>query len=284
MDEVKIESYAKINLVLNILSRREDGYHDIESIMQTISLSDKVTLKEKLKGINIICDHAQVPVNEGGLAYRTAEKILSECKIGKGIQIKINKKIPLASGLAGGSSNSAAILKGINSIYHLGLTDDKLKKIGEELGMDIPFFIRGGTALAYDRGEKVHHYNVKSPLWLIVINPGFEVSTLWAYRNLDIQKDRLPREYIDRMTTALKSGNPGEISRNLHNSFERTVIKKFPEVGYIKERLIKEGVMGASMSGSGPTVFGIAKNKDSALKIYNRMRCEYRLIWLVHTV
>ena len=285
MNNIEIKSYAKINLILNVLSKREDGYHNIESIMQSISLADKVTISERMNGIKIDCDHHKVPTDLKSLAYRTAGKILDKCKLKKGIDIKINKKIPLGSGLAGGSTNSATILMGINKVYHLGLTNDKLREIGGELGMDIPFFIQNGTALAYHKGEKVTHFaSVKPPLWLIILNPGFEVSTQWAYQNLKFGKGNVQKDRINKMILALKTGKPEEIAKNLYNSFEKMVIRKFPEIGEIKETLIKEGALGVLMSGSGPTIFGIAKNKDAALKIYSNIKSRYNLIWVVHTV
>lgn len=285
MNNIEIKSYAKINLILNVLSKREDGYHNIESIMQSISLADKVTISERMNGIKIDCDHHQVPTDLNSLAYRTAGKILDKCKLKKGIDIKINKNIPLGSGLAGGSTNSATILMGINKVYHLGLTNDKLREIGGELGMDIPFFIQNGTALAYHKGEKVTHFaSVQPPLWLVVLNPGFEVSTQWAYQNLKFEKGSVQADRIDKMILALKTGKPEEIAANLYNSFEKMMIRKFPEIGKIKETLIKEGALGVLMSGSGPTIFGIAKNKDAALKIYSNIKSRYNLIWVVHTV
>jgi len=285
VNKIEIKSYAKINLILNVLSKREDGYHNIESIMQSISLADKVTISERINGIKIDCDHHYVPTDLESLAYRTAGKILDECNLKKGINIKINKKIPLASGLAGGSTNSATILTGINKLYHLGLTNDRLREIGGELGMDIPFFVQNGTALAYHKGEKVTHFeSVQPSLWLVILNPGFEVSTRWAYQNLNFEKNNIKVDRINKMIIALKTGKPEEIAKNLYNSFEKSVIRKFPEIGKIKETLINEGALGALMSGSGPTIFGIAKNKDVALKIYSNIKSKYNLIWVVHTI
>jgi len=285
MNKIKINSYSKINLTLNILSRREDGYHEIETIMQSINLTDQVIITKEKEGIKIKCNHPEVPVNANSLAYRSAEKIINRYGIKKGVKIEIEKKIPLASGLAGGSANSATILIGINKLFSLNLSNEDLRGIGEELGMDIPFFIQNGTALAYQRGEKLIPLSTINPsLWVIILNPGFNISTHWAYNNLDLDSIKGEKSNTKAMLKALKERKSQEIAKNLFNSFESLIIKKYPEVGKIKNRLIEEGVLGALMSGSGPTVFGITQNKEEALKIYEKLRPEYKLIWVVHTI
>ncbi|MEA1940544.1 MAG: 4-(cytidine 5'-diphospho)-2-C-methyl-D-erythritol kinase, partial [Candidatus Caldatribacteriota bacterium] len=285
MKEIKINSYSKINLILQVLDKREDGYHNIESIMQSVNLADEVIIRERKEGIRIDCDHHNVPTNLESLAYRTAKDILDKCGTKKGINIKINKNIPLGSGMAGGSTNSAAILAGINKIYNFGLDDEGLRKMGSKLGMDIPFFIQNGTALAYHKGEKVTHFSsIEPPLWLVIINPEFEISTKWAYQNLDLKKDEYNRNNTTDMISSLKTGRPEDIAKYLYNSFEKSIIKNYPEIGKIKERLIREGALGALMSGSGPTVFGIAKNQKEAFKIYKKVKPEYKLAWVVHTI
>ena len=285
MNKIKINSYSKINLTLNILSRREDGYHEIETIIQSINLADQVIITKEKEGIKIKCNHPEVPVNANSLAYRSAEKIINRYGIKKGVKIEIEKKIPLASGLAGGSANSATILIGINKLFSLNLSNEDLRGIGEELGMDVPFFIQNGTALAYQRGEKlIPLSSINPPLWMIILNPGFNISTNWAYNNLDLDSIKREKNNTKAMLKALKEGKSQEIAKNLFNSFESLIIKKYPEVGRIKNRLIEEGVLSALMSGSGPTVFGITQNKEEALKIYEKLKPEYKLIWVVHTI
>ena len=285
MNKIKINSYSKINLTLNILSRREDGYHEIETIMQSINLADQVIIAEEKEGIKIKCNHPEVPVDATSLAYRSAEKIINRYGVKKGVKIEIEKKIPLASGLAGGSANSATILIGMNKLFSLNLNNKDLRGIGEELGMDVPFFIQNGTALAYQRGEKLTPLSsINPPLWMIILNPGFNISTNWAYNNLDLDSIKREKNNTKAMLKALKEGKSQEIAKNLFNSFESLIIKKYPEVGRIKNRLIEEGVLGALMSGSGPTVFGITQNKEEALKIYEKLKPEYKLIWVVHTI
>jgi 4-diphosphocytidyl-2-C-methyl-D-erythritol kinase len=285
MKEVEIDSYSKINLTLNILAKRQDGYHNIETIMQSINLADRVFIKEEKEGIKIKCNHPQVPIDDQSLAYRSAEKILNRCRVTKGVKIEIDKKIPLASGMAGGSANSASILVGINKLFTLNLSNEDLRGMGEELGMDVPFCIQNGTALAYHRGEKVTSLSpVNPPLWIIIINPGFEIPTKWAYNNLDLNLIKREKNNTKAMLEALKGGGARGIAKNLFNSFEELIIEKYPEIGKIKDRLIEEGALGALMSGSGSTVFGIAQNEEQALKIYKNLKSEYKSIWIVHTI
>lgn len=285
MNEIKINSYSKINLALNILDKRKDGYHEVETIIQSINLADKVIITEEREGIKIKCNHPQVPVDSQSLAYKSAEKMLKKYGIERGVKIEIDKKIPLASGMAGGSANSATILVGINKLFSLNLSNEVLREIGEELGTDVPFCIQNGTALAYQRGEKITLLPpINPPLWIVVINPGFKISTQWAYNNLDLEKVKGRKDNTKAMLTVLKEGKSQEIAKNLFNSFEELVIKKFPEIEKVKDRLINEGALGALMSGSGPTVFGIAQNKKEALQIYEKLKLEYKSIWVVQTV
>jgi len=285
MKEIEIDSYSKINLTLNILAKRQDGYHDIETIMQSINLADRMFIKEEKEGIKIKCSHPLVPVDSQSLTYRSAEKILRRYRITRGVKIEIDKKIPLAGGMAGGSANSASILVGINKLFALNLSNKDLREIGEELGMDVPFCIQNGTALAYHKGEKVTPLSpINPPLWIIIINPGFEIPTKWAYNNLNLEWLKKEKNNTKGMLNALKEGELPGIAKNLFNSFEGLIIKKYPEIGKIKDRLIEEGALGALMSGSGPTVFGIAQNKEQALKIYEKLKSEYKSIWAVQTV
>ena len=285
MNKIEIDSYSKINLTLNILGKRRDGYHNIETIMQSINLADRIFIKEEKEGIKIKCSHPLIPVDTQSLTYRSAEKILNRYRIKKGVKIEIDKKIPLASGMAGGSANSASILVGINKLFALNLSNKVLREIGEELGMDVPFCIQNGTALAYHKGEKVTPLPpINPPLWTIIINPGFEIPTKWAYNNLDLSLVKRDKNNTIAMLKALKKGGLGGITKNLFNSFEDLIIKRYPEIGKIKVRLIEEGAMGALMSGSGPTVFGIAQNKEQALKIYEKLKSEYKSIWAVQTI
>ena len=285
MKEIEIDSYSKINLTLSVLGKRQDGYHNIETIMQSINLADKIVIREEKEGVRIKCSHPLVPTDTQSLTYRSAEKILSRYRIKKGVKIEIDKKIPLASGMAGGSANSASILVGINKLFALNLSNKDLSEIGEELGMDVPFCIQNGTALAYHWGEKVTPLPpINPPLWIIVINPGFEIPTKWAYNNLDLDLIKGEKNNTIAMLKALKEGGLEGIAKNLFNSFEELIIKKYREIGKIKDRLIEEGALGTLMSGSGPTVFGIAQNKEQSIKIYEKLKLEYKSIWAVHTI
>jgi len=281
---ITLNSYAKINLVLNVLSKREDGYHEIESILQSISLADRIILSEE-ENISIECNHPQIPIDTHGLIYRTAQKILQNFSEKRGVKIEIEKRIPVASGLAGGSANAATILRGINELYDLHLSSSDLKEIGEELGMDVPFCLQNGTALAYHRGEKlIPLAPIIPPLWIVLINPGLEISTPWAYYHLRLKGKQKEKGNIKAMLLAIKKGDPGEIARNLYNSFEELILKTFPEVKIIKSRLRDQGALGVLMSGSGASVFGIMPNKEKAYQTYERLKKEYPMIWVVQTI
>lgn len=282
--KITLNSYAKINLILNVLGKREDGYHEIESILQSISLADRIILSEE-EDIYIECNHPQIPVDNSSLIYRTAQKILQKISPKRGVKIEIEKRIPVASGLAGGSANAATILRGINELYNLQLSASDLKEMGEELGMDVPFCLQNGTALAYHRGEKlISLAPIIPPLWIVLINPGLEISTQWAYYHLQLGSEQKRRGNIKSMLLAIKKGEPGEIARNLYNSFEELILKNYPEVKRIKDKLRDSGALGALMSGSGPSVFGIMPDKEEAWKAYKRLKLEYPLIWVVQTI
>lgn len=282
--KIILNSYAKINLILNVLRRREDGYHEVESIMQSINLADRIILSES-EDIHIECNHQQIPTDNNSLIYSTAQKILQKYHLKKGVKIEIEKRIPLASGLAGGSANAATILKGINDLYNLGLSFMDLKILGEKLGMDVPFCLQNGTALAYHRGEKIIPLPpIIPPLWLILINPGLEISTQWAYYHLSLEGGFVKKGDIKAMLLAIRKGEPEEISRNLFNSFEELILKTYPQVQIIKERLKDSGALGVLMSGSGPTVFGVMSNQKEAQKVYKKLKPEYPLSWVVQTI
>lgn len=282
--KIVLNSYAKINLILNVLCRREDGYHEVESIMQSINLADRIILSES-EDIHIECNHPQIPTDTNSLIYSTAQKILQKYHLKKGVRIEIEKRIPLASGLAGGSANAATILKGINDLYDLGLSFMDLKILGEKLGMDVPFCLQNGTALAYHRGEKIIPLApIIPPLWLILINPGLEISTQWAYYHLSLEKGFVKKGNIKAMLLAIKKGKPEEISRNLFNSFEELILKTYPQVKMIKKRLKDSGALGVLMSGSGPTIFGVMSNQKEAQKVYEKLKPEYPLSWVVQTI
>ena len=265
MKKIKILSPAKINLFLEVFSRREDGYHEIETVIQAIDIHDEVTLRERNKGIKIICPSEEVPRGKGNLAYRAAEIILKETHPGRGVEIEIKKEIPVAAGLGGGSSNAAAVLTGLKELWNLrGLTRQRLQSLAEELGMDVPFFIKGGRALGKGRGEEITPLRGWEPFWLTVVIPGFKVSTAWVYQSLNLGLTN-KRKRIRMTAGNLETWPEKDWSSILYNRLEEVTEKRYPQIKRIKERLRALGGE-ALMSGSGSAVFGIFPEKQQAEK------------------
>lgn len=263
METVTLRAPAKINLTLDVKGKRADGYHDIESVMHQVSLCDTVTISRVPEGIKISCTSPEVPAGEENLAYRAARLVLSQFNIKSGIHIHIEKRIPVAAGLAGGSSNGAAVIKGMNELFELNLSQEDMLSLGLHLGSDVPFCISGGTAVASGRGEILEPVKVGRSLDFILVNPGFAVSTGEVYRLLD-QEIITERPDSRKLTAALAEGDLEQIAANLGNVMEQVVLKRHPAVQEIKERLLKEGALAALMSGSGPTVFGLFPSPTAA--------------------
>ncbi len=280
MNEVKVISPAKVNLYLNVLAKRRDGYHEIETIIQTIGLCDEVTLREREKGIEVSCQKEEVPEGKGNLAYRAAQLILQETKLSKGVEIEIEKNIPPAAGLGGGSSNAGATLVGLNKLWNLNLPKRTLIKLAKRLGMDVPFFIQGGRAIGRGKGDELTPLKGWSPFWLILVIPEFNVSTKWAYQSLKLGLTK--RE--SQIKIALKHLERGDLSLVLYNKFEEVIEKKYPWLKMIKEKLKSLGMTSASMSGSGGAVFGIARSRQKAEKIGEVIKQEEKEVYVAKTL
>lgn len=249
---VRLLTPAKINLCLSVAGKRPDGYHDVEMLMQMVGLYDEVRVAaQKKSGISVTCDSASVPGGEGNIAYRAAAAMLSVGEGVSGLAIEITKRIPVAAGLGGGSSNAAAVLIGANRLLGTGLNTGELSRIGAGLGMDVPFFLHGPLALARGRGEILTRMKPLPKFWVLLVNPGFETSTAWAYNNLNLElTKKIDCNKIARLTVR-------NIAESLHNDLETVTAAAHPVITEITEALLSAGAMGARMSGSGPTVFGI---------------------------
>ena len=250
-EALHLKSPAKVNLRLEILRRREDGYHELRTILQKISLQDTLHFDlKKEKGISITTDHPDLSVGKSNLVYRAAQSILKRSDYKGGVRIEIEKKIPLGAGLGGGSSNAAATLKALNQMLRLKLPKKELMRIGLGIGADVPFFLVEGSAIASGIGERLKKIDLPD-LWYVLIYPNFEVSTRWAYQNFVLTKRRFHFKFHKFPKT------PEEISSLLGNDLEEPVSKEYPEIGVMKKMLYSAGALGALMTGSGPTVFGI---------------------------
>jgi 4-diphosphocytidyl-2-C-methyl-D-erythritol kinase len=267
---LRLESPAKVNLRLEILRRREDGYHELRTLMQKISLRDTVSVSlEKGKGISITTDHPDLPLGKRNLVYQAAEMILKKSEYKDGLHITISKKIPLGAGLGGGSSNAATTLKALNQILEIGLPTKELMKMGFGIGADVPFFLLEGAAVATGIGERLKKIEL-SDLWFILINPNFEVSTRWAYQNFVLTK----RHFHFNLQGFVKT--PEGISCLLWNDLEAVVSQKFPQIQGMKKMLLSAGALGALMTGSGPTVFGVFSGKREAERAFKELEDKVR--------
>jgi 4-diphosphocytidyl-2-C-methyl-D-erythritol kinase len=265
------KALAKINLTLDVLYKRDDGYHEVEMIMTTVDLYDHIQLEElKEDVIHIKSEKKFVPDDKRNLAYQAAEKLKEKYNIHKGVLITIDKQIPVAAGLAGGSSDAAAVLRGLNKLWKLNLSFDELAEIGKEIGSDIPFCIDGGTALAKGRGEKITPLPAPPTCWVILAKPSIGVSTKSVYGKLVL--DDLQHPNTNGMIEALKANNYENMCKNLGNVLEEVTLVTHPQVNQIKNLMKRAGADSVLMSGSGPTVFGLTKKKSRADRIYNSLR------------
>src|SRR3990170_5774389 len=265
-------SPAKVNLFLRVLRKRADGYHDIVSIMQPISLYDEISLDiREGRGISIECDNISIPVDRTNLAFKAAEAFFKTTGINNKAIIKIKKRIPVAAGLGGGSSNAATVLMALNELTSLNLSANDLAKIGLAIGSDVPFFLVGKPCLAKGRGEILEPVELPK-FWYVLINPGFPVSTQWVYRNLNLTKN------IENININISkvSKNIAAIQRLLINDLEAVTLRKHYEIQELKDALLALDATGALMSGSGQTVFGVFFNKGKAKKAFEQIKKDRR--------
>ena len=283
MKEVTLKAPAKINLGLSILKKLSSGYHEVRFVFQQISLFDRISLKEiKKDEIKIICNDKSVPLDKVNTVYQAALLIKRKMKIKKGIQIKIDKQIPTAAGLGGGSSDAAQTLIGLNRIWNLGLNTIDLLKLGVKIGMDVCYQIVGGTKIATHLGEKLQSLPQLPKIYLVLSNPNQEVPTKWAYQNIDYSQ--IGKQQLKELIRGIQEKNVKKIAKSLHNDFEFWVPNFYPAILKIKYKMLKNGALGAIMSGSGPTVFGIFKTELAAKKVYQILKKDFPKTFLAETI
>ncbi len=274
MDKIQLKALAKINLGLDVLRRREDGYHEVKMIMQTIHLYDELELKKIAKPeIQMQTNLPYLPVDEHNLAYKAAKLLKEEYHLPGGLFIRLQKKIPVAAGMAGGSSDAAAVLWGLNQLYHLGLSKKELMERGVRLGADVPYCIQRGTALAEGIGEKLKALPPMPKCYLLIAKPGVSVSTKFVYENLhanDLKEEQHPN--IDAMIRAIQKKDLALLTSYMGNVLELVTIPAYPVIEEIKRCMLEAGALGAMMSGSGPTVFGIFETQPQARKAYRAVK------------
>ena len=274
MDKIQLKALAKINLGLDVLRRREDGYHEVKMIMQTIGLHDDLEIrKTKTPGIQVKTNLYYLPTNENNLVYKAAKLLMDEFQIQDGVSIQLKKRIPVAAGMAGGSSDGAAVLWGINQMYGLGLSMQALMERGVRLGADVPYCIQRGTALAEGIGEKLSVLPPMPKCTILIAKPGISVSTKFVYENLhanDLKPEQHPD--VDSMIEAMRQKDLGLLCSRMGNVLETVTIPAYPVIDEIKKTMMDNGALGSMMSGSGPTVFGIFDSPAAAKQAMKAVR------------
>jgi 4-diphosphocytidyl-2-C-methyl-D-erythritol kinase len=272
MYRINIKARAKINISLDVIRKREDGYHEVKMIMQTVNLFDKINMKKIRKDeIRIQTNLAFLPTDERNLVYKVIKYIKQKYKIETGVFVDLYKVIPVAAGLAGGSSDAAAALVGMNKLFNLHISMKEMMEIGAMFGADIPYCLLRGTALSEGIGEKLTPLNDFPSVYIVIAKPNISISTATVYGNLDIDHIQ-DRPNTEEIIKGLSNGDLNQICNNMGNVLETVTEKKYPVIAQIKEYMMENSAMGAQMSGSGPSVFGIFKNKKDAYNLAHKLK------------
>lgn len=272
MNEIQLTARAKINLGLDVVRKREDGYHEVRMIMQMIHLSDRIRMKKQQgEEITVKTNLPYLPVGPDNLVYRAADLLRQEFGIRDGVSIDLQKRIPVAAGMAGGSSDAAAVMVGMNKLFHLGLSKQELMERGVQIGADVPFCIMGGTALAEGIGEQLTRLPAMPHCYLVIAKPGVHVSTKFVYGGLHLETLQEHPD-IDGQVQALRDQDLGRLVSLMGNVLETVTVPAYPVIEKIKKTMTDGGAMGAMMSGSGPTVFGVFDREDRAREVYRLLR------------
>lgn len=272
---------AKINLTLDILDKRPDGYHEVEMIMTMVDLADRLELEALERDTIIISSPAgYIPLDEKNHAFQAAKLIKERYGVKQGVYIHIDKQIPVSAGLGGGSSDAAAALRGLNRLWGLNIEDEELQRLGAEIGSDVPFCVTGGTALARGRGEQLEPLPSPPSCWVILAKPSVSVSTAEIYRQYDLSaNEQQPKSA--QMAQAIQNGDYQAVCHSLGNMLEQVTLRMYPEVERIKACMERLGADGVQMSGSGPTVFGLVKKESKVHRIYNGLRGFCKEVYVV---
>ena len=265
MQKIRVRAHAKINLYLDVVGKREDGYHNLKTIFHSIGLHDDIIIsKGETKDITVHCEHPSVPCDSRNLAYQAAQLLSGAAGGLSGVAIDIHKRIPVTAGLAGGSANAAAVLHGVNELFGLGFTQETLMRFGAQLGADVPFCLYGGAALGLGIGDQLTQLPALSDVPLFLLNPGIEISTAAIFKKLNFSLTTRETEGII-IKTYIEKGDVAGIGQNLYNLLEVPVFSEYPEIAALKTELSMEsGCYGALMSGSGATVFAVMRDMDTA--------------------
>ena len=274
MDTIRLKARAKINLGLDVVRRREDGYHEVRMVMQMLKLYDQIDIeKTETPGIRLTCNLSFLPTDERNIAYKAAKVMIEQFDIKQGVCIRIEKHIPVAAGMAGGSSNAAAVLYGMNQMFRLGLSQNELMERGVKLGADVPYCIMRGTVLAEGIGEKLTPLPPMPKCQILIAKPPISVSTKMVYEKLDSCEIKEHPD-IDGILDGLKNQDLEQVAASLGNVLEKVTVEAYPVIAQIKECMMEAGALGAMMSGSGPTVFGIFRDRRTAKEAFTKVKAQ----------
>ncbi|MCC5890271.1 MAG: 4-(cytidine 5'-diphospho)-2-C-methyl-D-erythritol kinase [Alkalibacterium sp.] len=281
MEEIE-KAPAKINLCLNVLNKRADGYHDMEMIMTPIDLNDRLTFSLLDREIRVDSKSSSMPLNEKNIVYKTADLLRKKYGVKKGVSIYIDKAIPIAAGLGGGSSDAAATLRALNRLWNLDLSLDELSETGEEIGADVPFCVYNQTAYVTGKGENVLPIRPFPFAWVIIAKPPKGISSWTVFKDLNISA--LPVYPIDKLRSAVEDNDFNECVKHTGNALESEAIKQNPLTGELKDKMLEFGAETALMSGTGPTVYGLTQNYNKANRIVNGLKGFCKDVFLVRTI
>ena len=277
---IECQSPCKVNFLLNILGKRPDGFHDLETVFHPVPLFDLLELERGGEGIRLTCNHPELPTDRGNLVFRAAEAFLAAAKISEGVSLRLEKRVPLAAGLGGGSSNAAHTLSGLNELFGQPLGLEELNRLAAELGSDVPFFLQNQPALGVGRGEVIRSLPPFERLrgaWILLIHPGFGISTAWAYQQLARFPEALngvPGRAM-RLIEALRAGGLDRAKTEFYNSLEAPALYKYPVLEVIQEFLREAGADIALMSGSGSTTFALIRDQPLAETVLEKFKGEF---------
>ncbi len=271
MKELHLNAYAKVNLALNVLEKRDDGYHEVETVLHTVVLHDLITLRESGDGIRVMTDGEALPSDATNLVYRVAALLREQYSVQRPVEIEVRKHIPIAAGLGGGSADAAVTLMGLAQMWKLRLDARELHTLAARLGSDVPFFLGGGAAVARGRGERVTPLPPLPPTWVVLARPRVPVLTEWAYRHFQ-PAGITKRPDISMLVEAIRRRDVPAVGRLLCNVFEEFIAARHPIVAELKARILRGEAYGAGMSGTGPTVFGLMANEAAARRVVEDLK------------
>lgn len=266
MKELHLNAYAKVNLGLNVLARREDGFHEVETVLHTVALHDEIFIREQGEGITVIADTEGIPTGPDSLLYRAAAMLREQHGVKRPVEIEVRKRIPVAAGLGGGSADAAMTLIGLTHLWKLRLDGRELASLASRLGSDVPFFLSGGAAVAYGRGERVQRLPALPTMWVVLARPRFPVYTEWAYRQIRPEEITW-RPDIAQLVDAIRRRDVAAVGRLIGNTFEEVITARHPIVGELKAQILRGEAYGASMTGTGPAVYGLMANEAAARRV-----------------